>query len=39
MLAAWIKRAAHMTGVTGDIVHPECRAHGAEAEVFQGWWK
>jgi len=38
VLTAWIKRAGEMTGVRGDVVHPECRALGAAACVFTGWW-
>jgi len=39
ILTAWIHRAAEMTGVHGEVTHPECRARGAEAEVFQGTWE
>jgi hypothetical protein len=39
VVAAWIKRAGEMTGARGEIAHPACRARGAEAEVFEGWWK
>jgi hypothetical protein len=38
VLAAWIKRAGEMTGARGEVSHPECRAHGAPACVFTGWW-
>jgi hypothetical protein len=39
VLTAWIHRAAEMTGVRGDVTHPECRARGAPADVFTGWWR
>lgn len=39
VLAAWIKRAGEMTGVRGEVQHPTCRARGADAEVFEGWWR
>jgi len=38
VLGAWIKRAGEMTGSHGEVAHPECRAHGGDAEVFEGWW-
>lgn len=38
VLCAWIKRAGQMTGAHGEVSHPECRAHGAAACVFSGWW-
>jgi hypothetical protein len=38
VVAAWIKRAGQMTGARGEVAHPECRARGAEACVFTGWW-
>jgi hypothetical protein len=38
VLSAWLLRAGQMTGARGEVVHPECRALGAKAEVFTGWW-
>ena len=38
VLTAWIQHAAEMTGVHGEVHHPECRARGASACVFAGWW-
>jgi hypothetical protein len=38
VLTSWIRRAGELTGVRGDVVHPECRARGAQACVFTGWW-
>jgi hypothetical protein len=39
ILVAWIRRASRLTGARGGLTHPECRALGAEACVFEGWWK
>jgi hypothetical protein len=39
VLTAWIHRAAEMTGVRGSVVHPECRARGADACLFVGTWQ
>jgi hypothetical protein len=38
VLVAWIHRASQLTGTRGHTVHRACRAHGAEACVFEGWW-
>jgi hypothetical protein len=38
VLTAWILQAARMTGVHGEVIHTACRAHGAPACVFTGWW-
>lgn len=38
VLVAWIHRASELTGTHGQTVHRECRAHGAKACVFEGWW-
>jgi hypothetical protein len=39
VLAAWFKRAFEMTGVAGStVVHPVCRAGGADGCTFEGWW-
>jgi hypothetical protein len=38
VVAAWIQRAGQMTGARGEVAHPECRARGAAACVFAGWW-
>jgi hypothetical protein len=38
VLTAWIQHASQMTGVHGEVHHPECRARGASACVFAGWW-
>ena len=38
VLTAWIQHASEMTGVHGEVHHPECRARGAPACVFVGWW-
>lgn len=39
VLAAWILRASELTGVKGEVHHRICRAHGAEACVFEGSWE
>lgn len=38
VLVAWIHRASQLTGTRGQTVHRACRARGAEACVFEGWW-
>lgn len=38
VLVAWIHRASQLTGTRGQTVHRSCRARGAEACVFEGWW-
>ena len=39
VLTAWIHRAGEIAGARGEVTHPECRARGAEADVFSGWWR
>jgi hypothetical protein len=39
VVRSWILRAGEMTGVEGGVDHPACRAKGAPACVFTGWWK
>lgn len=39
VLVAWIHRASEMTGTRGETVHPECRARGDDACVFDGRWE
>lgn len=39
VLVAWIHRASELTGTRGQTVHPQCRARGDEACVFEGWWE
>jgi hypothetical protein len=39
VLAAWLHRAGEMTGVRGEVIHPHCRARGADACVFVGHWR
>lgn len=40
MVMSWMKRASQMTGARDvQVVHPQCRANGAEACVFVGEWR
>src|SRR5579884_3244181 len=39
VLVGWIRRAGQLTGSKGgDVQHPQCRARGAKACLFTGWW-
>lgn len=40
VVQSWMKRASMMTGARDvQVVHPACRAQGAEACVFEGQWR